>query len=46
MPGSGTTTWLLVNDTLSHVFAAEGRWLAHWRLPIGVSLVCLAERRA
>ena len=36
----------LVNDTLSRVFAAEGRWLAHWRLPVGVSLVCLAERRA
>ncbi len=36
----------LVNDTLTRVFAAEGRWLARWRLPVGVSLVCLAERRA
>jgi SAM-dependent methyltransferase len=35
----------LVNDTLTRVFAAEGRWLARWRLPVGVSLVCLAERR-
>ena len=36
----------LVNDTLARVFAAEGRWLARWRLPVGVSVVCLAERRA
>jgi len=35
-----------VNDTLTRVFAAEGRWLARWRLPVGVSIVCLAERRA
>jgi SAM-dependent methyltransferase len=35
----------LVNDTLTRVFAAEGRWLARWPLPVGVSLVCLAERR-
>jgi ubiquinone/menaquinone biosynthesis C-methylase UbiE len=35
-----------VNDTLARVFAAEGRWLARWRLPVGVSVVCLAERRA
>jgi hypothetical protein len=35
----------LVNDTLTRVFAAEGRWLSRWRLPVGVSLVCLAERR-
>jgi SAM-dependent methyltransferase len=33
-----------VNDTLTRIFAAEGRWLARWRLPVGVSLVCLAER--
>jgi ubiquinone/menaquinone biosynthesis C-methylase UbiE len=36
----------LVNDTLARVFAAEGRWLARSRLPVGVSLVCLAERPA
>lgn len=36
----------LVNDTLARVFAAEGRWLTRWRLPVGVSVVCLAERRA
>jgi SAM-dependent methyltransferase len=35
-----------VNDTLTRVFAAEGRLLARWRLPVGVSIVCLAERRA
>jgi len=36
----------LVNDALTHIFAAEGRWLARWRLPVGVSLMCLAERPA
>jgi len=36
----------LVNDTLARVFAAEGWLLARWRLPVGVSIVCLAERRA
>jgi SAM-dependent methyltransferase len=36
----------LVNDTLTRVFAAEGRLLTRWRLPVGVSVVCLAERRA
>ena len=35
-----------VNDTLTRVFAAEGRLLSRWRLPVGVSIVCLAERRA
>jgi len=34
----------VVNDTLTHVFGAEGRLLARWRLPVGVSLLCLAER--
>jgi SAM-dependent methyltransferase len=33
-----------VNDMLARNFAAEGRLLARWRLPVGVSLVCLAER--
>jgi hypothetical protein len=42
----GMTKPGLVNDTLTRVFAAEGRWLARWRLPVGVSIVCLAERRA
>ncbi len=42
----GMTRPGLVNDTLTRIFAAEGRWLARWRLPVGVSLVCLAERRA
>ena len=42
----GMTKPGLVNDTLARVFAAEGRWLARWRLPVGVSVVCLAERRA
>jgi SAM-dependent methyltransferase len=36
----------LVNDVLTRVFAAEGRLVARWRLPVGVSVVCLAERRA
>jgi len=35
-----------VNDTLTRVFAAEGRLLTRWRLPVGVSIVCLAERQA
>lgn len=35
----------LVNDTLARVFGAEGRLLARWRLPVGVSLLCLAERK-
>lgn len=34
----------LVNDALTRIFGAEGRWLARGRLPVGVSLVCLAER--
>jgi SAM-dependent methyltransferase len=42
----GMTKPGLVNDTLTRVFAAEGRWLTRWRLPVGVSIVCLAERRA
>jgi ubiquinone/menaquinone biosynthesis C-methylase UbiE len=36
----------LVNDVLTRVFAAEGRMLTRFRLPVGVSVVCLAERRA
>lgn len=35
-----------VNDALTRIFAAEGRWLARWRLPVGVSLVGIAERPA
>ena len=35
----------LVNDALSGVFAAEGALLTRFRLPVGASLVCLAERR-
>jgi SAM-dependent methyltransferase len=34
----------LVNDLLTRVFASEGRMLTRWRLPVGVSVVCLAER--
>ena len=33
-----------LNDILTHVFGAEGRLLTRWRLPVGVSLLCLAER--
>ncbi len=36
----------LVNDVLTRVFAAEGAVLARGRLPVGVSVVCLAERAA
>jgi SAM-dependent methyltransferase len=36
----------LVNDVLARVFATEGRMLTRWRLPVGVSVVCLAERTA
>jgi SAM-dependent methyltransferase len=35
-----------VNDLLTRIFAAEGALVARWRLPVGVSLVCLAERVA
>jgi ubiquinone/menaquinone biosynthesis C-methylase UbiE len=35
-----------VNDLLTRIFAAEGALLTRWRLPVGVSLVCLAERVA
>jgi len=35
-----------VNDALTRIFAAEAGWLARHRLPMGVSLVCLAERSA
>jgi hypothetical protein len=34
----------LVNDVLARVFAVEGRMLTRFRLPVGVSVVCLAER--
>jgi SAM-dependent methyltransferase len=34
----------LLNDMLTRIFAAEGLLVAHWRLPVGVSLICLAER--
>lgn len=34
----------LVNDVLTRIFAAEGALLTRWRLPVGVSLLCLAER--
>lgn len=34
----------LVNDVLARVFAVEGRMLSRFRLPVGVSVVCLAER--
>ena len=36
----------MMNDVLTRVFAAEGRMLTRWRLPVGVSVVCLAERQA
>ncbi len=42
----GMTKPGLVNDALTKVFGAEGRWLARGRLPVGVSLVCLAQRGA
>jgi SAM-dependent methyltransferase len=35
-----------VNDILTRVLAAEGSLITRWRLPVGVSLVCLAERTA
>lgn len=34
----------MVNDLLGRVFATERHWLAHWPLPVGVSLLCLARR--
>jgi SAM-dependent methyltransferase len=36
----------LVNDLLTAVFAAEGPLVTRWRLPVGVSLLCLAQRDA
>jgi hypothetical protein len=36
----------LMNDLLARVFAAEGTIIARWRLPFGVSLLCLAQRPA
>jgi len=36
----------LVNDVLTRVFAAEGHVVARRRLPVGVSVVCLATRQA
>jgi ubiquinone/menaquinone biosynthesis C-methylase UbiE len=35
-----------LNDLLAKVFGAEGRLVTRWRLPVGVSLLCLAERSA
>jgi SAM-dependent methyltransferase len=34
----------LVNDVLTRVFAAEGKLVTRMRLPVGVSVLCLAER--
>jgi len=34
----------VMNDLLTRIFAAEGALLTRWRLPVGVSVVCLAER--
>jgi ubiquinone/menaquinone biosynthesis C-methylase UbiE len=34
----------LVNDILTRILAAEGTLVTRWQLPVGVSVVCLAER--
>ena len=36
----------LVNDLLTRLFAAERAFITRFRLPVGVSLLCLAERLA
>jgi len=36
----------VVNDVLAKVFAAESTLVTRWRLPVGVSVVCLAQRNA
>ena len=33
-----------VNDMLARVFAAEAKLLTRWRLPVGLSLLCIAQR--
>lgn len=38
-PGGGP-----INTLLARLFAAEARWLAHRNLPVGVSLMAVAER--
>lgn len=34
-----------LNDTLAWIFSQEARWLRRWRFPVGVSLLCLAQKR-
>jgi len=36
----------VLNNVLTRIFAAEGALLSSWRLPVGVSVVCLAQRVA
>jgi len=36
----------LVNDVLAKVFASESTLVTRWRLPVGVSVLCLAQRDA
>src|SRR5262249_45110969 len=42
----GLTRPGLLNDVLTRIFAAEGLLVTRWRLPVGVSLICVAERAA
>jgi len=34
-----------LNDTLAWIFSQEARWLRRWQFPVGVSLLCLAQKR-
>ena len=33
-----------LNDFLKTIFSAEAAWLRRWKLPVGVSLLCLAQK--
>ncbi len=33
-----------LNDLLKLIFSAEARWLQCWKLPVGVSLLCVARK--
>jgi SAM-dependent methyltransferase len=35
-----------LNDALAWIFSQEARWLRRWRFPMGVSLLCLAQKPA
>ncbi len=34
-----------LNDLLAWIFSQEARWLRRWRFPVGVSLLCVAQKK-